>query len=111
MFFVLVYTGGRRAGLELTPIGTDSLEVWVCAGLLTTQLDLHHHRRQDLALVFIRATQGGPEYAFYQQSEDNFGLSSKIDYTNNVLCFYFFFSLVCPMKVKSPLASIITLSL
>lgn len=90
-FFVLVYTGGRRAGLELTPIGADSLEVWVCAGLLTTQLDLHHHRRQDLALVFIRTTQGGPEYAFYQQSEDNFGLSSKIDYTNNVLCFYFFF--------------------
>lgn len=58
-------------------------EVWACTVLLTTQLDLHHHRRQDLVharvCVFVRATQGGREYAIYQQSEDNFGLSSQRD--------------------------------
>lgn len=78
--FVLVYTG-RCAGVELPPIDADSLRAHLRFGLV--QCDWQHSFTSTITdllhapvCIFVRATQGRPEYAFYQKSEDNFGLSS-----------------------------------
>lgn len=113
--FVLVYTG-RCAGVELTPVG-DSLRAYLRFGLvqcywqhsLTSNITsrriwlmhkcvfLYMLHREDQCMHFTskaRTILAFPHKEIYQQCS----------------LFLLVFFLICPRKVKSPLASVITLS-